>query len=135
VRSNQLSYAPNVRVSIAAKAGFGKCSTQIPSHSGVTHDVGLGTGEGATSGVTPGVAVGGPSVGVGTGCVAVGNAGKGVGETLCGSGKRTRTVPQIMLSATRALMIKNKRRVLCPFDIRLTPYLLRSLLSADPHPL
>jgi hypothetical protein len=112
-----------MHVSIVMKAGFGKCPAQFVHRGNWDHDVGLGTGEGAIMSVGLGVTVGETGVGVGTGDVSVGTVGSGVGVPRRGSGKKTSAVPQIILSATRALMTRNILLARCALDIRLTHYL------------
>lgn len=89
--------------------------------------MGRGTGVGATTIVGVGITVGGTGETVAAG-VGVDEVGVAVGGTRrCGAGRMTSTVPQIILTATRALSTRNSLPPDCRLPKRFTfylPYLL-----------
>lgn len=86
--------------------------------------VGFGAGVGATTSVGVGITVGEAGDTVAAAEVGVDEVGVAVGGTRrCGAGKMTRTVPQIMLTATRALSMRNSLPPGCRLPERFTSYL------------
>lgn len=106
------------------------CSFHLPPN----QEVGCGRGEGATAGV--GVAAGGLGDGVTSDGVNVGSVSVAVGGARgSGLGTMARIVPQIMLTATSALNIRNKVRPGRPLAERFTSYLPNLLFFAIPESL
>jgi hypothetical protein len=106
------------------------CGHHLPN----SQDVGCGKGEGATAGV--GVTAGGLGDGVTSVGVNIGTVGVAVGGARgSGLGTMARIVPQIMLTATSALNIRNRFPPGRPLAERFTSYLPNLLFFATPESL